>query len=131
MRIVYEWTDGGDRDHMNLTEARKGRVGVFVPIYGGDFDQTSASVRMANSMTPSGNDAAYELVGASKDNAAVWNQNYTEVTQVLLGSDVSGSTGTVVFTRPLNAPDYKNKSMQMAVDGQYNLALSWAVMYPT
>lgn len=81
MRIVYEWTNGGDKDSMNNTETRNGRVGVFVPIIGGDFDQTSASVRNALSLTPSGGaDAPYELVGASKDNAGVWNQTYDEPT---------------------------------------------------
>jgi hypothetical protein len=130
MRVVYEWTDGGGKDHMNITEKRNGRVGVFVPIFGGDFDQTSASVRVASSMTPSGADAAYELVGASKDNAGVWNQTFNEPTQVLLGSDISDKTGTVVFSRPLQAPEFM-KSMEMVVDGQYNLALSWAVMYPS
>jgi hypothetical protein len=102
MRIVYEWTNGGSKDWMNKTEPRNGRVGVFVPIVAGDFDQTAASVRNAMALTPTGgNDAAYELVGASKDNHAVWNQSYDEPTQVLLGSDISDTTGTVVFSSPL------------------------------
>ena len=83
-------------------------------------------------MKPSGtNSTPYELVGAAKTDAGVWNQDkFASGNQVLLGSDISGHTGTVVFTRPLKW-SYKGTTMNMNVGAPYNLALSWAVMYPS
>jgi hypothetical protein len=92
MRVVYEWTDDGAKKKMNFKDKRTSRVGIFVPIYQGDFSQTDATTRLAKDMTPSGTKSTpYELVGAAKTDSGVWNQDKGAAgTQVLLGSTISG-----------------------------------------
>lgn len=117
---------------MTFTEKRDGRVGIFIPIFGGDFSQSDAKSRLAKNFEPSGTSSTpYELVGAKKDDSAVWDQNdFASGNEVLLGSTISGHTGTVVFSRPLNY-EYDGKKMDLKIGGKYNLAVSWAVMYPS
>jgi hypothetical protein len=83
-------------------------------------------------MKPSGTKSTpFELVGAAKTDTGVWNQDkFASGSQVLLGSTISGHTGTVVFTRPLSWA-FNGADMSMKVGASYNLALSWAVMYPS